>query len=44
MQAFPEIQDVDNSFWALVKLISETLGYTDRRTSAVKSYEAKLKK
>ena len=41
MQAFPEIQDVDNSFWALVKLISETLGYTDRRTSAVKSYEDK---
>lgn len=38
MQAFPEFRDVDSSFWALVKYVSETLGYTDRRTKTIRTY------
>ena len=38
MQAFPEFKQMDSSFWALVKYISETLGYTDRKTRSIRSY------
>lgn len=38
MQAFSEFQNVDPSFWALVKYISETLGYTDRKTKSIRTY------
>lgn len=38
MQAFPEFRQMNPAFWALVKFISETLGYTDRRTRSIRSY------
>ena len=38
MQAFPEFRDIDPSFWALVKYVSETLGYTDRKTRSIRTY------
>lgn len=38
MQAFPEFNNVDPSFWALVKYISETLGYTNRKTKSIRTY------
>lgn len=38
MQAFSEFRQMDPSFWALVKYISETLGYTDKRTRSIRSY------
>jgi hypothetical protein len=41
MQAFPEFRQMDASFWALVKYISETLGYTDRKTKTIRSYTDK---
>ena len=38
MRAFREFQGMDPSFWALIKFISETLGYTERGQGIVKSY------
>lgn len=38
MQAFSEFENMDPSFWAFVKYISEKLGYTERGTNAVKVY------
>lgn len=38
MQAFPEFKKMNLSFWAHVKFISETLGYTDRKTKSIRSY------
>ena len=38
MQAFAEFKQMDSSFWSLVKYISETLGYTDRKTKSIRSY------
>ncbi len=38
MQAFPEFRNMNQSFWAHVKLISEKLGYTDRKTKSIRSY------
>lgn len=38
MQAFPEFKDMNPAFWSLVKYISETLGYTDRKTKSIRTY------
>lgn len=38
MKAFPEFSMEDNSFWSLIRFISEKLGYTNRRTGLVSSY------
>lgn len=38
MQAFSEFQQMPPSFWAIVKYVSETLGYTIRKTGVVRSY------
>ena len=38
MKAFPEFMGMDTSFWAFIKFISETLGYTERGKGKVKSY------
>lgn len=38
MQAFNEFIHKDAAFWAFIKYISETLGYTERRQGIVKSY------
>lgn len=38
MKAFDRFQDMDSSFWAFVKYISENLGYTKRGEGLVKEY------
>ena len=38
MQAFPEFRGMPQSFWAMVKYISEALGYTYRGQGRVRSY------
>lgn len=38
MKAFPEFSMEDNSFWSLIRFISEKLGYTNRRTGLVSFY------
>ena len=38
MQAFNEFIHKDASFWAFIKFISETLGYTERSQGIVKAY------
>ena len=38
MKAFNEFIHKDASFWAFIKFISETLGYTERRRDQVKAY------
>ena len=38
MQAFSKFEDMDTSFWAFIKYISETLGYTNRGSGLVKKY------
>lgn len=38
MQAFEKFKNMDPSFWAFVKYISEKLGYTERGTDCVKTY------
>lgn len=38
MGPFREFEGMDPSFWAFIKFISETLGYTDRRLGIVKTY------
>lgn len=38
MRAFDEFKDMDVSFWAFVKYVSETLGYTERKEGLVKKY------
>lgn len=38
MQANPIFLNKDRKFWAQVKLISQLLGYTDRRTRTIKKY------
>lgn len=38
MQAFDRFKDMDASFWAFVKYISETFGYTERGKCLVKKY------
>lgn len=38
MQAFPEFAHMPTSFWALVKFVSETLGYTLRKQNLVRAY------
>lgn len=40
MRAFEEFEGMDPSFWAFIKFISETLGYTERRQGVVKRYSA----
>ena len=45
MQAFSKFEDMDTSFWAFIKYISETLGYTNRGSGLVKKYSVdKIKK
>ena len=41
MKPFNEFRDMDASFWAFIKFISETMGYTDRQSDMVKSYSEK---
>lgn len=38
MQAFEKFKDMDASFWAFVKFVSENLGYTERRAGRIKKY------
>lgn len=38
MQAFPEFRDMPMAFWAMIKYISETLGYTVRGQGIVRTY------
>lgn len=38
MQAFPEFRSMPPSFWAMVKYVSETLGYTVRKQGLVRTY------
>lgn len=38
MRAFSEFRQMQPPFWALVKYISETLGYTSRRQGVVRTY------
>lgn len=38
MQAFPEFRHMPMSFWAMIKYISETLGYAVRRQGIVRTY------
>ena len=38
MRAFSEFRQMQPPFWALVKYISETLGYTGRRQGVVRTY------
>lgn len=38
MKPFAEFSGKDRSFWANIKLISETLGYSDRKTGRLKRY------
>ena len=38
MQAFSEFRHMDSAFWAMIKYISETLGYTLRRQGVVRTY------
>lgn len=40
MQAFEEYGNKDASFWALIKFVSEGLGYTHRGQGVVKSFSA----
>ena len=41
MQAFKKYRDMDAAFWALIKFVSEGLGYTDRRRGTVKAISVK---
>ena len=41
MKPFKEFSNKDASFWAFIKFVSETMGYTDRRGGIVKSYSEK---
>lgn len=38
MQAFSEFKHMPASFWAMIKYVSETLGYTIRKKGAVRTY------
>ena len=38
MKPFPEFSDKDQSFWANIKLISETIGYSERKTKKLRRY------
>lgn len=38
MQAFPEFRHMPTSFWAMIKYVSETLGYTIRGQGIVRTY------
>lgn len=38
MQAFPEFKEMPQSFWAMVKYISQTLGYTIKGSGIVRTY------
>ena len=40
MQAFEEYRNKDASFWALIKFVSEGLGYTHRGRGMVKSFSS----
>lgn len=38
MQAFPEFRHMPTAFWAMIKYVSETLGYTVREQGIVRTY------
>ena len=38
MQPFPEFAQKNKAFWAYIKLISEKLGYSERRTHKLRRY------
>ena len=38
MQAFPEFRHMPMAFWAMIKYVSETLGYTVRGQGIVRTY------
>lgn len=38
MQAFDGFREMDASFWAFVKYVSENLGYTERGEGLIKKY------
>ena len=38
MQAFERFKNMDASFWAFVKYVSENFGYTERNKGLVKHY------
>lgn len=38
MQAFPEFRHMPTAFWAMIKYVSETLGYTVRGQGIVRAY------
>lgn len=38
MKAFPEFRHQPPEFWALVKFVSQELGYTNRRTKSIRTY------
>lgn len=38
MKANPEFQNLDKSFWAHVRLLSQSLGYTSRQTQQIRIY------
>ena len=38
MQAFPEFRHMPTAFWAMIKYVSETLGYTVRGRGIVRTY------
>jgi hypothetical protein len=41
MKPFTEFSEKDQSFWANIKLISETIGYSDKKTRKLKRYTIK---
>ena len=41
MKAFNNIGKYDKTFCALVRFVSERLGYTDRKTHSIRSYSPK---
>lgn len=41
MQAFEEYRTMNAAFWALIKFVSEGLGYTDRLRGTVKAFSTK---
>lgn len=38
MQAFARYQNMSPDFWALVKFVSQTIGYTNRKTKSIRVY------
>lgn len=41
MKPFNEFRNMDASFWALIRFVSENMGYTDKKHNIVKNYSEK---